>query len=188
MQSSSRAPVLSATFRRVSCWIIGGLPGLLHDLGETPVLRLRDPARLDDANRVADAGGVLLVVRVELARAPDDLLVLRVQLRHVDLDDDRLLALVGDDDAAALLAVRRRGLGLRRARDRLALRRLLPRRLRVLVALGARQALALRLRAGDGRWRCGSLGLGSGRLRLGCGRLLDGCVLGWCVLGWRVLG
>src|SRR5213593_3382155 len=159
MQSSSRAPVLSATFRRVSCWITGALPGLLHDLGEAPVLRLRDPARLDDADGVADAGGVLLVVRMELARAPDDLLVLRVQLRHVDLDDDRLLALVGDDDAAPLLAVRRRRLGLGRASDRLALGRLLARRLRVLVALGARQALAFRLRARDGRWCRGSLGL-----------------------------
>src|SRR6478672_11585390 len=121
MQSSSRAPVLSATLRRVSCWIISPLPRLLHDLGEAPVLRLRDRARLDDTDDVADAGGVLLVVRVELAGAPDDLLVLRVQLRHVDLDDDRLLALVRDDDAAALLARSRGRVGLPRARYPLAL-------------------------------------------------------------------
>src|SRR5213592_242247 len=116
MQSSSRAPVLSATLRRVSCWIIE-LPGLLHDLGEAPVLRLRERPRLDDADDVADARGVLLVVRVELARSADDLLVLRVQLGDVDLDDDRLLTLVGDDDAAALLARGRRGLRLRGTRD-----------------------------------------------------------------------
>src|SRR5437763_12023007 len=102
MQSSSRAPVLSATLRRVSCWIIP-LSRLLHDLREAPALRLRQRPRLDDADGVAHSGGVLLVVRVELDGAGDDLLVLRVRLDHVDLDDDRLVALVGDDDAAALL-------------------------------------------------------------------------------------
>ena len=40
------------------------------------MLGLRERARLDDAHRVADRGGVLLVVRVELARAANDLLVL----------------------------------------------------------------------------------------------------------------
>src|SRR5206468_852745 len=51
-------------------FLLDHLLGLLHDLGEAPVLRLRDPPRLDDADDVPDAGGVLLVVRVELARAP----------------------------------------------------------------------------------------------------------------------
>src|SRR5438067_5108974 len=82
MQSSSRAPVLSATLRRVSCWIIA-LSRLLDDLREPPALRLRERAGLDDAHRVADAGGVRLVVSVELDRAADDLLVLRVALDHV---------------------------------------------------------------------------------------------------------
>src|SRR6266702_7953872 len=106
MQSSSRAPVLSATFRRVSCWIIWPSPPLLrflHDLGEAPVLRLRQRASLDDAHLVADPGLVRLVVGVELDRAPDHLLVARVALDHVDLDDDRLVAFVGHDDAATLL-------------------------------------------------------------------------------------
>src|SRR3954454_20333592 len=106
MQSSSRAPVLSATLRRDSCWIISSLPllRLLDDFGEPPALQLRERAGLDDPDRVADAGRVLLVVRVEADGRPDDLLVLRVALDHVDLHDDRLLSLVGDDDAAALLA------------------------------------------------------------------------------------
>src|SRR5579883_3104994 len=133
MQSSSRAPVLSATLRRVSCWIIGSLR-LLDDLGQAPVLRLRQRARLDDPHRVADARAVLLVVRVELHRAAHDLLVPRVALDHVDLDDDRLVALVGDDDAAALLPPPALGLGLLGPRDRLARLRRLPLRLRARAA------------------------------------------------------
>ena len=64
----------------------------------------RQRAALDEADDVADLGLVLLVVRVELRRAAHDLLVLGVRLGRVDADGDRLVALVGDDDAAALLA------------------------------------------------------------------------------------
>src|SRR5689334_20489364 len=138
MQSSSRAPVLSATLRRDSCWIISPLPRLLDDLREAPTLQLRQRPRLDDADGVADAGRVRLVVRVELDRAPDDLLVLRVALDHVDLDDDRLVALVGDDDAAPLLAPPPLGLGLLGTGDRLARRRLLAHGLRARPARGPR--------------------------------------------------
>src|ERR1051326_4021864 len=121
MQRSSRAPVLSATFRRDSCWITdahhpcrscviaakrdlredaGRTPrcdalqrpsacemrgwwaslGRLDDLGEPPALGSRQRTRLDDAHDVADVGGVLLVVGVELDRAANDLLVPRVLL------------------------------------------------------------------------------------------------------------
>ena len=73
-----------------------------------------------------------------------------------DLDDDRLVALVGDDDAAALLAAAELGLRLRQARDRLARRRGLALRLRVLVAERARQPLLRGLRRGR-------LGRSSGR-------------------------
>src|SRR4051794_37578231 len=132
MQSSSRAPVLSATRTRVSCWITahlpyescspaakrpsrkdagsvrtrrvrarlrtqrdgalqrpgeceacgGGasyLPGLLQHLGQAPVFRLGQRPRLDDADGVPDARRVRLVVRVELRRPADDLLVLPVR-------------------------------------------------------------------------------------------------------------
>src|SRR6478672_5591321 len=142
MQSSSRAPVLSATLRRVSCWITAPLPRLLHDLREPPALRLRERARLHDAHGVADAGRVLLVVRVELDSATDDLLVLGMALDHVDLDDDRLVALVGDDDAAALLAPAELVVRLREADDRLAGRRLLAHDLRARAALRARNVTA----------------------------------------------
>src|SRR5262245_30766991 len=124
MQRISRAPVLSATLRRVSCWItvtpacaVPSSPSTLHDPGQPPVLRLGQRARLDDAHGVADRRGVALIVRVELARPAHDLLVLRVGLRHGDLDDDRLVALVRDDDAPALLAPAELGLGLRDARE-----------------------------------------------------------------------
>src|SRR5215211_1392988 len=99
----------------------GTSSSFLHDLGKAPVLRLGERPRLDDANGVAGAGLVPLVVRVELHRAPDDLLVLRVQLDHVDLDDDRLVALVRDDDTAALLPPPALDLRLLAAHDRLAL-------------------------------------------------------------------
>src|SRR4051812_11633816 len=171
MQSSSRAPVLSATLSLDSCWIMPPLPRLLDDLREAPVLGLRERPRLDDADDVARACLVPLVVRVELHRAPDDLLVLRVQLDHVDLDDDRLVALVRDDDAAALLPPPALDLGLLAAHDRLALRRLLARRLRPLPPVRARYVPArLRLllprrvlrgsvRRGLGRRRVGRAGL-----------------------------
>src|SRR5919108_2896843 len=147
MQSSSRAPVLSATRRRDSCWIIG-LPRRLHDLGQSPVLRLRERARLDDADDVADLRLVALVVRVELRRAANDLLVARVRLDRVHLHHDRLVHRARDDDAAALLAAAALVLGLRQARDRLARLRALALRPRARRALDPRQALALPLRLG----------------------------------------
>src|SRR4029453_12059322 len=122
MQRISRAPVLSATRSLDSCWIMA-LLGLLEHFGEAPVLRLAEWTGLDDADEVADLGRVLLVVRVELRRAADDLLVLRVRLHRVDLDHDRLVHRIRDDDAAALLAAAAHVLGLRQADDRASLRR-----------------------------------------------------------------
>src|SRR5436309_579524 len=68
MTRSSFAPELSATFTRVSCWTIR-LLGLLHDLEHPPALLLGEGARLGDADEVAHAALVLLVVDLEdLAR------------------------------------------------------------------------------------------------------------------------
>src|SRR6266542_2855275 len=137
MQSSSRAPVLSATRSLDSCWITES-PALfrgLQDLDEPPVLALRQRPRLDDADDVADLRLVLLVVRMELRRAADHLLVAPVRLHRVDLDDDRLVHRVGDDDAAPLLTPAALVLGLLEPHDRLVRRGLLALRLRPLAAL-----------------------------------------------------
>src|ERR671918_2620609 len=141
MQRSSRAPVLSATRRRVSCWIT--LLRLLHHFCQAPALQLRDRARLDDADDVADLRGVRLVVRVELRRAADDLLVPLVRLDRVDADDDRLVARGADDGALALLAPAALVLGLLEPHDRLALLRRLEPALWALAAKRAREALLL---------------------------------------------
>src|SRR5688500_13138045 len=153
MQRISRAPVLSATRSLDSCWITVSPQkslGHLDDLGEAPVLRLRDRARLDDLDDVAELGRVLLVVRMEALRAADDLLVAAVGLDRVDLDDDRLVALVRDDRAETLLAAAELVLGLREADDRLALGRLLALDAALLRARAqsAGEVLALRLRTG----------------------------------------
>src|SRR6478735_63797 len=56
------------------------LLGLLEDLDDAPVLRRRQRPGLHQEDAVADTGGVLLVVGLELARAADDLAVQRVLL------------------------------------------------------------------------------------------------------------
>src|SRR4051812_31931491 len=85
-----------------------GLPcllGALEDLDDPPPLRRRERPRLADEDEVADAGGVALVVRIDLARSPQDLAVEGVLDPVLGLDDDGLVHLVADDVAAPLLAV-----------------------------------------------------------------------------------
>ena len=77
MQSNSRAPLLSATLRTDSCWIMSA--SLLQNFGHAPANLLRDRARLDDAHAVADAAA-LVVVDLEAAGVTDDLLVEGVRL------------------------------------------------------------------------------------------------------------
>src|SRR3954462_6833173 len=103
MHRISLAPVLSATRRRVSAWIIGSLR-LLDDLDHAPALELGERAGLDDAHYIADAGLVALVVGVQSRRATHDLVVHGVRLGRVDADRDRLVHGGRDDDPAALLA------------------------------------------------------------------------------------
>src|SRR4051794_11507709 len=113
------------------------------------MLRRGQRAGLDDADDIADVRGVLLVVRVELHAAPDDLLVALVRGDHVDLDDDRLVHCARDDNAAALLTPAALVLGLRLADDGLALTgRSCAGRPRLLRAEAARKTLALLLRLG----------------------------------------
>src|SRR5438093_407554 len=103
MTRSSFAPELSATFTRVSCWTIR-LLGLLHDLEHPPALLLGEGARLGDADEVAHAALVLLVVDLEARPLADCLAVQAVGLGRPDLDDDGLVHLVGDDGAETNLA------------------------------------------------------------------------------------
>src|ERR1700686_5146980 len=104
MHRISFAPELSATLRRVSCWITL-LLRLLHDFEHSPALLLGDGARLGDADQVADATLVLLVVDLELRAPLDGLAVQAVSLGRADLDDDRLVHLVGDHRAEPDLAL-----------------------------------------------------------------------------------
>src|SRR3954452_21536461 len=105
MQSSSRAPVLSATLSLDSCWIIGEpLPRLLQDLYEAPALRARQRPALDDADDVALVGLVGLVVRVQPARLAQHLLVEPVAVNAFEAHGDRLLALARHHDALTHLA------------------------------------------------------------------------------------
>src|SRR5947207_14753842 len=110
MTRSSFAPELSATFSRVSCWTMR-LPGFLHDLEQAPALLLRDGPGLGDADEVAHAALVLLVVDLEPGALLHRLAVQAMSLGGADLDDDRLVHLVGDDGAQADLAPAARGRG-----------------------------------------------------------------------------
>src|SRR5438094_2364892 len=110
MTRSSFAPELSATFKRVSCWTMP-LPGLLHDLKYAPSFLLGEGARLGDADEVAHAALVLLVVDLELGALLHGFPVKAVCLRRSNLDDDRLVHLVRDHGAEADLAPAARGRG-----------------------------------------------------------------------------
>src|SRR5436189_692023 len=103
MTRSSFAPELSATLSRVSCWTIR-LPSLLHDLEQAPALLLGDGPGLGDPDQVADAALVLLVVVLEPGPLLHGLAVQAVCPGRADLDDDRLVHLVGDHRAQADLA------------------------------------------------------------------------------------
>src|SRR5919204_2907616 len=113
MTRSSFAPELSATLSRVSCWTIVALLGLLHDFQYAPALLLRDGTRLGDADEVAHAALVLLVVDLEAGALLHRLAVQAVGLARADLDDDGLVHLVRDHRAEADLAPAA-GRGLRR--------------------------------------------------------------------------
>src|SRR5699024_4098676 len=72
---------------------------------QAPPLGSAQRPGLHDDDQVAHARRAQLVVRLDLARAPDDLAVERVLDPVLDLDHDGLLHLVADHVAAARLAV-----------------------------------------------------------------------------------
>src|ERR1700757_4334670 len=105
MHMTRRAPELSATSRLVCIWIMvsnlpellaGGQGGLWQDL---PGLQLRLRSALDDSSDLSGLENVALVVGVVALGATDGLLQQRMQNGPLDLDHDRLVALVGNDHA-----------------------------------------------------------------------------------------
>src|SRR3954447_770621 len=103
MQRISRAPELSATRSLDSCWIID-LLRLLQDLDQAPALGPRQRPGLDDPHQVALTSLVALVMRVQLARAAHDLLVLRMAPGDLNRHGDRLVRLARDNAALTGLA------------------------------------------------------------------------------------
>src|SRR5687768_17298635 len=120
MHRISRAPVLSATRSRDSCWItsvsssasspepeLGRTLALLRsldDLDDPPALRRRQRPRLHEQNPVTGAAGVALVVGLEPAGAAQDLAVERVLDPVLDDHDDGLVHLVAHHDPLPHLA------------------------------------------------------------------------------------
>src|SRR5215213_1287902 len=98
MQRTSLAPLLSATRRRDSCWITSS-PGPFEHFDEVPALALRQRARLPDADPIADAGVVQLVVGEELLGPLHGLRIAGVAHPVDDADDDGLLHARGGDEA-----------------------------------------------------------------------------------------
>src|SRR5438477_3541723 len=121
MHRISRAPVLSATRSRDSCWItsisyvcrfsVHSGPsltkrslGLFEDLHDAPALGGRQRTGLHEQHPVADAARVLLVVRLQLAGTAQHLAVQRVLDPVLDRHHDGLVHLVADDEALPDLA------------------------------------------------------------------------------------
>src|SRR3712207_712047 len=77
---------------------------LLQHLDDAPALGGRQRPGLHEQDAVADAAGVLLVVRLELVGAAQGLLVQRVLHAVLDSDDDGLVHLVADHQALTDLA------------------------------------------------------------------------------------
>src|SRR5437868_6322724 len=115
MQSTSLAPELSATFRRLSCWImcllVRPLSGPFEDLDDAPALLAREGTGLRDPDPIALAGVVGLVVGVELAGLLHRLAVAPVLHAVHDRDHRGFVHLRGDHDALAYLAAVRPRLG-----------------------------------------------------------------------------
>src|SRR5437868_15356425 len=103
MQRTVLAPELSATLRRLSCWIIAS-PGPFEDFDDPPPLELRGRTGLLDAHPIALFEVVDLVVGVEPGRALERLLVAAVADPVDDHHDHRLVHLGGHDGALPDLA------------------------------------------------------------------------------------
>src|SRR4051794_19640836 len=105
MHSTSRAPELSATRSRAFCWITEPpSPAPPHPFHAAPALQLRHRPRLAHAHPVAFAHVVGFVVRVQVLRALDGLLVPPVTHAVDDRDHHGLVHLDLHRDAFTHLA------------------------------------------------------------------------------------
>src|SRR5438477_3528967 len=105
MHSTSRAPELSATRRRDSCWITEApSSGPLQHFHDAPTLQLRHRTGLAHAHPVAFTHVVRFVVRVEVLRALHGLLVAPVTHAVDDRDHHGLVHLDLYRDAFTHLA------------------------------------------------------------------------------------
>src|SRR4051812_1788649 len=107
MHRISLAPVLSATRSRDSCWITSAprLLGLLEDLHQPPALGRRQRTGLHQPDAVPYAGGVVLIVCLDLVGPADHLAVERVLNPVLHGYHDRLVHLVRHHQALTDLAV-----------------------------------------------------------------------------------
>src|SRR6476646_9632541 len=103
MHKTSRAPELSDTRSRLSCWIISS-PRPFEHFDDPPALLLRQRPGLAHADAVALARVVRLVVRVEPLRALQRLAVATVLHAVDDRDDHRLVHLRRDHEPLPHLA------------------------------------------------------------------------------------
>src|SRR5689334_4205026 len=103
MHRTVLAPELSATLRRLSCWIIAA-PGAFEAVDDPPPRQLRGGTGLLDADPVALLEVVDLVVGVEPGGPLEGLLVTPVADPVDDGHDHGLLHLGGDDGALPDLA------------------------------------------------------------------------------------
>src|SRR5947209_3424362 len=103
MHRTVLAPELSATLRRLYCWIIAS-PGPFEDFDDAPPLEIRGRTGLGDAHPVALLEVVDLVVCVQPGRALEGLLVAAVADPVDHGHDHRLVHLGGHDGALPDLA------------------------------------------------------------------------------------
>src|SRR5262245_6573092 len=112
MHIRRRAPLLSAASSIVCIWIMGallqssdarrGVRGSFrarYDFQQSPALVARNGPALGDDDRIAFATVVVLVVRHDLARAPDVLAVHGMRHAALDRNRNRLVHLAAHDPA-----------------------------------------------------------------------------------------
>jgi hypothetical protein len=99
MQSSSFAPVLSATLNLLSCCTISSsLLSALYDFNQSPSLILGKWSGLHYANGIALMSVIFLIMSLEFVGLLDDLVIKRMANIVTNCNYDGLVHLVADND------------------------------------------------------------------------------------------